>query len=97
MLGGSGPIAAIIEKDLRALMRTLPLLYAMGGPLLMVLVFSTIFLKNGGVQNHVFPLALPVCMVYAQLGFTQVFYNSLGTEGAGIQIFIFFRPLRSAR
>jgi ABC-2 type transport system permease protein len=87
MLGGSGPIAAIIEKDLRALMRTLPLLYAMGGPLLMVLVFSTIFLKNGGVQGNVFPLALPVCMVYAQLGFTQVFYNSLGTEGAGIQIY----------
>jgi ABC-2 type transport system permease protein len=87
MLGGSGPIAAIIEKDLRALMRTLPLLYAMGAPLLMVLVFSSIFLKNGGVQGNVFPLALPVCMVYAQLGFTQVFYNSLGTEGAGIQIY----------
>jgi ABC-2 type transport system permease protein len=26
-------------------------------------------------------------MVYAQLGFTQIFYNNLGTEGAGIQIY----------
>jgi ABC-2 type transport system permease protein len=87
MLGGSGPIAAIIEKDLRALMRTLPLLYAIGGPLVMVLVFSTIFRRNGGMQGTGFPMALPICMVYALLGFTQVFYNSLGTEGAGIQIY----------
>jgi ABC-2 type transport system permease protein len=84
MLGGSGPIAAVIEKDVRALMRTLPLLYAIGAPLLLVLVFSTVFLKNGATQAPVFPLALPICMVYAQLGFTQVFFNNLGTEGAGI-------------
>jgi ABC-2 type transport system permease protein len=87
VLRGSGPIAAIIEKDIRALMRTLPLLYAIGAPLLLVLVFSGVFIRNGGMQANVFPLALPVCMVYAQLGFTQVFYNSLGTEGAGIQIY----------
>jgi ABC-2 type transport system permease protein len=87
MLGGSGPIAAIIEKDIRALMRTLPLLYAMGGPLVMVLVFATIFRRNGGMPGTGFPLALPVCMVYAQLGFTSVFYNSLGAEGAGIQVY----------
>jgi ABC-2 type transport system permease protein len=87
MVGGSGPIAAIMEKDVRSLMRTLPLLYAIGAPLLLVLVFSGIFIKNGGAQTPMFPLALPVCMVYAQLGFTQVFYNNLGTEGAGIQLY----------
>jgi len=84
---GSGPVAAIMEKDVRSLLRTLPLLYAIGAPLILVLVFSTIFLKNGAVQSPVFPLALPICMVYAQLGFTQIFYNSLGTEGAGIQLY----------
>lgn len=87
MVGGSGPIAAIMEKDVRSLIRTLPLLYAIGAPLLLVLVFSGIFIKNGGAQTPMFPLALPVCMVYAQLGFTQVFYNNLGTEGAGIQLY----------
>jgi ABC-2 type transport system permease protein len=76
-----------MEKDVRSLMRTLPLLYAIGAPLVLVLVFSGIFIKNGGVQASMFPLALPVCMVYAQLGFTQVFYNNLGTEGAGIQVY----------
>jgi ABC-2 type transport system permease protein len=85
--GGSGPIAAVMEKDVRSLMRTLPLLYAIGAPLVLVLVFSGVFIKNGGAQTSMFPLALPVCMVYAQLGFTQIFYNSLGTEGAGIQVY----------
>jgi ABC-2 type transport system permease protein len=87
MVAGSGPIAAVMEKDVRSLLRTLPLLYAIGAPLILVLVFSGIFIKNGAVQGPVFPLALPVCMVYAQLGFTQVFYNNLGTEGAGIQLY----------
>lgn len=83
----SGPVAAVIGKEARALMRTLPLLYAIGAPLLLVIVFSTIFVRNGGSQAHVFPLALPICMVYAQLGFTSVFYNNLGAEGAGIQLY----------
>jgi ABC-2 type transport system permease protein len=96
MIGGSGPIAAVIEKDLRALTRTLPLLYAIGAPLLLVLVFSTVFIKNGAVQGPVFPLALPICMVYAQLGFTQVFFNNLGAEGAGIQLyFLSPTPMRT--
>jgi len=87
IMGGSGPIAAVMEKDVRSLMRTLPLLYAIGAPLLLVLVFSGVFIKNGAAQAPMFPLALPICMVYAQLGFTQVFYNNLGTEGAGIQVY----------
>jgi ABC-2 type transport system permease protein len=91
MLGGSGPIGAVIEKEARSMLRTLPLLYAIGAPLLLVLVFSSVFIRNGGAQVPVFPLAFPVCMVYAQLGFTQLFYNNLGTEGAGIQLY-FFSP-----
>jgi ABC-2 type transport system permease protein len=93
---GSGPIAAIIEKDVRALLRTLPLLWAIGAPLLMVLVFSGVFIRNMGAQGLVFPLALPLCMVYAQLGFTQIFYNNLGAEAAGIQLyFLSPTPFRS--
>jgi ABC-2 type transport system permease protein len=92
----SGPIGAIIEKEARALLRTLPLLYAIGAPLLLVIVFSTMFVRNGGTQGHVFPLALPICMVYAQLGFTSIFYNNLGAEGAGIQLyFLSPTPIRT--
>jgi ABC-2 type transport system permease protein len=89
-------MAAIIEKDLRSLLRTLPLLYAIGAPLLLVLVFSGIFIKNGAPEANMFPLALPACLVYAQLGFTQIFYNNLGTEGAGIQLyFLSPTPMRT--
>jgi len=93
---GSGPIAAVIEKEVRSLLRTLPLLYAIGAPLLLVLMFSGIFNKGGGATAHGFPLALPVCMVYAQLGFTQMFYNNLGAEGPGIQLyFLSPTPIRT--
>jgi ABC-2 type transport system permease protein len=96
MPGGSGPVAAVIEKDVRALIRTLPLLWAIAAPLLMVLVFSGVFIRNGGGQGMVFPLALPLCTVYAQLGFTQIFYNNLGTEGEGIQLyFLSPTPMRT--
>jgi ABC-2 type transport system permease protein len=94
-LGGSGPLAAVVVKELRALMRTLPLLWAAGAPLILVLVFSGVFVR-GGSDGHVFTLALPVCMVYAQLGFTQLFYNNLGAEGPGIQlIFLSPTPIRT--
>jgi len=86
LLDGAGPIGAVIEKELRTLLRTLPLLYAIGAPLLLVLVFSSAFIRNGPAQ-HTFKLALPLCMVYAQLGFTRLFYNNLGAEGAGIQLY----------
>jgi ABC-2 type transport system permease protein len=93
---GSGPIGAIMEKEFRSLLRTLPLLYAVGAPLLLVLVFSGIFVRNNVPSGRVFQLALPVCLVYSQLGFTQLFYNSLGTEGTGIQLyFLSPTPMRT--
>jgi ABC-2 type transport system permease protein len=93
--GTSGAIAAVMEKELRAMLRTLPLLYSIGAPLILVLVFSGVFIHNGPL-GHSFPLALPICLVYAQLGFTQVFYNNLGAEGMGIQIyFLAPTPIRT--
>jgi ABC-2 type transport system permease protein len=95
LLDGSGPIAAVMEKELRTLLRTLPLLYAIGAPLILVLVFSGAFIRNGP-QAHIFPMALPLCILYAQLGFTRLFYNSLGAEGMGIQLyFLSPTPIRT--
>ena len=71
----AGSIAAIIEKEFRALLRTMPLLYAIGAPMLLMLVFSGAFLQGHGPSGHVFPYALPICVVYAQIGFIQLFYN----------------------
>jgi ABC-2 type transport system permease protein len=95
LLDVSGPIAAVIEKELRCLTRTLPQIYAVGAPLLLVLVISGVFLR-GGPEGHVFLLALPVCVVYAELGFTQLFSNNLGAEGTGIQLyFLSPTPIRT--
>jgi ABC-2 type transport system permease protein len=84
-----------MEKELRTLFRTLPLLYSVGAPLLLVLIFSGVFIRSGP-RAHIFPLALPLCLVYAQLGFTRLFYNNLGAEGTGIQLyFLSPTPIRT--
>lgn len=94
-LGGSGPFAAIVEKELRSLMRTVPLLWGLGVPVLFVLVIA------GGSHQSAsdtksFPYMFPLCVAYAQLGFTGLFYNNLGAEGAGIQLlFLSPTPIRT--
>ncbi len=93
--GNSGPIAAIIEKEVRSLLRTLPFLYAIGAPLLLVLIISGSFLR-GGVRAHTPLFAFPLCVFFAQMGFRQLFSNNMGTEGPGIQIyFLSPTPMRT--
>jgi ABC-2 type transport system permease protein len=93
---GSGVIAAVIEKDLRNLMRTLPLLWALGLPVLMVLILAGVFHSGSSGAVNPFQFALPLCVAYALLGFTQFFYNNMGTEGAGIQLlFLSPTPIRT--
>ena len=91
-----GAIAAVIEKETRALLRTLPLLWALGTPILMVLILASIFRNNASGAVNPYPFALPLCVAYALLGFTQLFYNNLGAEGEGIQIlFLSPTPIRT--
>jgi len=90
-LDGSGPIAAVMEKELRTVMRSMPLLYALAAPLLMVFVLSGLFLRNGMPAAQTPSMGLMVSLAYAIVGFTQFFYNNLGPEGAGIQL-LFLAP-----
>ena len=78
-------MVAIVEKEFRSLLRSLPLLYAVGAPLLMVLVVSGGFLRGQSASSPLF--AFPLCVFFAQLGFHQLWGNSLGTEGAGVQLY----------
>ncbi len=95
LIDGSGPVAAVMEKELRTIPRSMPLLFAMGAPLLTVLVISTI-LKNTSEGGRPFQLAFPLCVCYALLGFTQMIFNNLGAEGTGIQVlFLSPTPMRS--
>ncbi len=92
---GASPIGAIIGKEFQSMMRTMPLLYAVGAPLILVLVISGPFIR-AGIHGHMPLWSFPLCVFFAQLGFRQLFGNNLGTEGAGIQLyFIAPTPLRT--
>jgi ABC-2 type transport system permease protein len=95
-LGGSRPFAAVVEKELRSLMRTVPLLWALSMPLLLVLVVAGAFHRSPSGDVKSFPFAFPMCVAYALLGFTGLLYNNLGAEGAGIQLlFLSPTPIRT--
>jgi ABC-2 type transport system permease protein len=83
--GGSGPVAAVIEKEIRYLMRSGVMLYGFLAPLVIVFLFS------GGHGSHGpgfgGEYALPIGVAYSFLGLTRFIYNNLGGEGAGIQIY----------
>jgi ABC-2 type transport system permease protein len=95
LIDGSGPIAAVMEKEFRTIPRSMPLLFAMGAPLVTVLVISTLFL-NSSIGGRPFQFAFPLCVCYALLGFTQMIFNNLGAEGTGIQmLFLSPTPIRT--
>lgn len=87
-LSYGGPIAAVIEKDLRTLTRSVPQLYALGVPMLMVFIIGNVFHTTSTTTRHPFQLAFPVCVAYGLLGFIQLIYNNLGAEGRGIQLLL---------
>jgi ABC-2 type transport system permease protein len=91
LIDGSGPIAAVMEKELRTVPRSMPLLFAMGGPLLTVLVIGSLLRNGAFVSGRSFLLGFPLCVSYALLGFTQMIYNNLGAEGTAIQL-LFLSP-----
>jgi ABC-2 type transport system permease protein len=96
VLLGSGPMAAVMEKELRTTVRSMPLLYALGAPLVFVFLFGAMFRNSAPRGGHPFIFALPLAVAYALLGFTQLIYNNLGAEGAGIQVlFLSPTPIRS--
>ncbi len=96
LIDGSGPIAAVMEKELRIIPRSMPLLFAIGAPLLTVLVIGTVLRNTASASGRPFLLAFPLCVAYALLGFTQMIYNNLGAEGTGIQmLFLSPTPIRT--
>src|SRR5690242_5351390 len=52
----------------------------------MVLVISGSFVR-GGMAAHTPAFAFPLCVFFAQLGFHQLWGNSFGSEGAGVQLY----------
>lgn len=96
LIGGAGPLSAQIEKELRTLIRSMPQLYSVCVPMLMVFVIASLFRQNADSPQHAFRASLPVSVAYGLLGFTQLMYNNLGGEGRGIQmLFLLPVPMRT--
>ena len=95
-LGGSRPYAGLVEKEIRCLMRTLPLLWALCVPTLFVVVLAGFFHHGNFRDMRSFPFVFLLSVAYAVLGCTGMLYNSLGAEGAGIQLlFLSPTPIRT--
>ncbi|HKU24823.1 MAG TPA: hypothetical protein VJQ54_05080, partial [Candidatus Sulfotelmatobacter sp.] len=92
-LEGRGPVAAVIEKEIRYLTRSGVMLYGLLAPLVIVFLFSNNGRSHGpGIGTQ---YALPLGVAYGFLGLTRFIYNNLGGEGAGIQLYFFSpTPLR---
>lgn len=85
-LEGSSPIAAVIEKEIRYLMRSGVVLYGLLAPLIIVFLFSRGMPGQHDV-SFAHDFALPVGVAYSFLGLTRFIYNNLGAEGSGIQLY----------
>lgn len=95
ILDFSGPIAAIFEKDLRYLLRSGPMLYALAAPLVMVFLFGSAF-RGSSFSGIGSTYALPLGLIWVFLGLTRVVCNNLGTEGQGLSLyFLSPTPLRT--
>lgn len=96
LIDGSGPIAAVMEKELRTLLRAMPLIYGLLAPLLMVFLLSSVFIRRGSAVGHPMSMGLLISLAYAMVGFSPLFYNNLGPEGPGIQVlFLSPTPIRT--
>lgn len=77
-------------------MRSVGLLWAVSIPMLFVLVLAGFIHHSPSNSMKSFPYEFPLCVAYALLGFTGLFYNCLGAEGAGIQLlFLSPTPIRT--
>jgi len=88
----SSPVAAIMEKEIRCLWRSGPLLFTLIIPVVFLLIFR---MSTGSRRTHAFSggLAFPVGAGYALLLLSNLIYNTFGTDGVGVQ-FYFLSPVR---
>jgi ABC-2 type transport system permease protein len=88
-----GPIFAVLAKEVQGLSRSGVMLFGLFAPLVFI------FVLGGPIRaehDPLFQYAFPLAVAYGFLPLTRQFCNSLGTEGAGIQLyFLSPTPFRS--
>ncbi len=89
--GLRAPIAAVVEKEVRYLMRSGPMLFALIMPMVMLVLFRYGAMNSARRQMPTFmrtpDLAFPVAAAYGILALTNLVYNNFGGDAAGIQFF----------
>jgi ABC-2 type transport system permease protein len=95
--GFAAPVTAMFEKEVRYLLRSGPMLFALLMPMVMLVLF-----RFGAMNSarHSLPflsrsstLAFPAAAAYAILMVANLVYNNFGGDGAGIQ-FLYASPVR---
>jgi ABC-2 type transport system permease protein len=100
----SGSVAAVFEKEFHYLSRSGPMLFPLAMPLVILLIlrFSFANARHGSdlLQRHV-EFAFPIGVAYALVILSNLSYNCLGTEGAGVQFYymspVLFRDVLLAK
>jgi len=87
--GISGPMTMIMQKELRYLSRSGPMLFTLIVPLFMLLIFRS----NGTFPHHRPDLVFPAVAAYTLILLTNLIYNNFGGDGSGIQ-FYFAAPVK---
>ncbi|HEV2491767.1 MAG TPA: hypothetical protein VG204_01700 [Terriglobia bacterium] len=93
-LGGlSPPVAAVLEKELRYLFRSGPMMLSLLTPLVMVAYFGFAvggehFAPFGGLRGRAPGLVLPTGVGVVVLVLTNMIYNSLGFDGPGVRLLL---------
>lgn len=89
--GLSAPVVAVLEKEVRYLLRSGPMLLALIMPMVMLVVFRFGAMNSARRSVPFFTrapeLAFPVAAGYATLMLTNLVYNNFGGDAGGIQLF----------
>jgi ABC-2 type transport system permease protein len=86
----SGPVAAVFQKEILYLLRNWPMLLGLFSPLLILIYFG--FSATGSARSGLFvrgpDLLFPLGAGFAALTLFAGAYNSLGFDGAGVQLYL---------
>jgi ABC-2 type transport system permease protein len=91
--GFDGPVGAVLTKEIQYLSRSGVMLFGLITPIVLIFAMGGPARADRGMPLH---FVFPIAIAYGFLPLTRQFCNSLGTEGAGIQLyFLSPTPFRS--
>jgi ABC-2 type transport system permease protein len=84
----SPAVGAVLEKELRYLGRSGPMMLTLITPVIMLAVFGLGPARNGAFLKRSPDLSYPMGAGYALILLTNLIYNNFGADGGGIQFYL---------